>query len=282
LHVTGRAATNADIQGQGEVVATCLYSPQCVSRIQTKNPRPRGKARVSVGSKVDRYSPPYSPASAHEAPRSARCQACGRRGVRQPLQPPRACQPAPPPAGFGFAPDTGIRAPVGCCRVLPCATVAEPAAPRTSAPFLRDVAVNVVANLVAAAVIYLVGVLAGVFPREPRVILAAVAVLLFSAALSLTVLLSRLASRARRNGIDRRRATTFYRIGAITFATLAASAVAMSILEIRNDFGMFRILPIWLRAIAAVPVVAVAALSIVKAMQLWRKASRVGEASQPQ
>lgn len=36
-----------------------------------------------------------------------------------------------------------------------------------SVKFIRDVGINVIANLVAAAIIYLLGTLAGLFPRSP-------------------------------------------------------------------------------------------------------------------
>lgn len=41
-------------------------------------------------------------------------------------------------------------------------------------PFARDVAVNVLANLVAAAIIYLLGLAAGLLPRSPILIWVAV------------------------------------------------------------------------------------------------------------
>lgn len=46
---------------------------------------------------------------------------------------------------------------------------------RTSPPtFIRDVLVNVVANLIAAAAIYLIGALVGLLPRNPTLIIGAV------------------------------------------------------------------------------------------------------------
>ena len=54
-----------------------------------------------------------------------------------------------------------------------------PGAPK----FARDVFVNVVANLVAAAIIYLLGVIAGLFPRSPGLVFAATLVLLVAAGL---------------------------------------------------------------------------------------------------
>ena len=53
-------------------------------------------------------------------------------------------------------------------------------------PFLRDVAVNVLANLVAAAVIYLLGVAYGLFPRNDRAIALSVGVVLVVAGTSLS------------------------------------------------------------------------------------------------
>jgi uncharacterized protein involved in response to NO len=52
----------------------------------------------------------------------------------------------------------------------------------TKRAFLRDVWINLLANLIAAAIIYVLGVLVGVFPNDPKVFASAVSVLLFTAA----------------------------------------------------------------------------------------------------
>lgn len=46
-------------------------------------------------------------------------------------------------------------------------------------PFARDVAVNVLANLVAGAILYLIGAAAGLLPRTPLTIVPALGVLFF-------------------------------------------------------------------------------------------------------
>ena len=42
-----------------------------------------------------------------------------------------------------------------------------------STRLLRDIGINVVANLIAAAIVYLLGAIAGLFPRDPAIIAAA-------------------------------------------------------------------------------------------------------------
>jgi hypothetical protein len=48
---------------------------------------------------------------------------------------------------------------------------------RAMRPFIRDVGVNVIANLIAAAVIYITGVLAGLFTYKSNFFLGAVTTL---------------------------------------------------------------------------------------------------------
>ncbi len=61
------------------------------------------------------------------------------------------------------------------------------------ATFGRDVGVNVLANLIAAAIIYLLGVLAGLLPRSPQLLVAASLVVLSSLTFALgTVLIPRI------------------------------------------------------------------------------------------
>jgi hypothetical protein len=47
-------------------------------------------------------------------------------------------------------------------------------------PFARDVAVNVVANLVAAAILYLIGVCVGLLPTDPTLLISAACVVAFA------------------------------------------------------------------------------------------------------
>jgi len=51
--------------------------------------------------------------------------------------------------------------------------------------FARDVAVNVIANLVAAAIIYLVGVAAGLLPKSPDIYVTAIVIVLFAGGLAI-------------------------------------------------------------------------------------------------
>jgi predicted tellurium resistance membrane protein TerC len=44
--------------------------------------------------------------------------------------------------------------------------------------FARDVGVNVLANLIAVPILYLIGVLAGLFPRDPQAIALAITIVL--------------------------------------------------------------------------------------------------------
>ena len=56
---------------------------------------------------------------------------------------------------------------------------------KNAAIFSRDVGVNVLANLIAAAVIYLLAVMTGLLPNSPRVTLLAASVVLMALALVL-------------------------------------------------------------------------------------------------
>jgi hypothetical protein len=55
---------------------------------------------------------------------------------------------------------------------------------RRGRAFVRDVGINVLANLLAASLIYLGGALVGLFPRDPKAIVSAVALLLLGVSLS--------------------------------------------------------------------------------------------------
>jgi hypothetical protein len=70
--------------------------------------------------------------------------------------------------------------------------------PKPAFKFTRDVAVNVIANLVAAAIIYLAAALAGLLPRSPGLLFAATIVIL--TAVAFVIFFLALATRGRVRG----------------------------------------------------------------------------------
>ncbi|MBG0560714.1 hypothetical protein [Actinoplanes aureus] len=102
--------------------------------------------------------------------------------------------------------------------------------------FLAAVGVNVLANLVAAAIIYLGGVLFGIFPREPKAIASALVIVLLAAAWGAIL------------------ATRFFGLADLQLTTSAGTAFLGGSLVVANLAGV-EIDPIWNSPLGLVPAV---------------------------